>query len=108
MKNGFGGIFFAVEDHLIVLYAPGLPLRLARRLGIDLELRAEQVSLTNARVGWLGSRLFAQECVVLTWERSAGVVQLAINPADRDLKRLQSALLHAGAHMSVAAGSGLT
>jgi hypothetical protein len=87
----------AVGDDSIVVYAPGLPPRLARRLGIDFELSAREVSVSTARVGWLGTPLFARECLVLTWADPRGrVTELAVRPEGGDLTRMESALTAAG------------
>ena len=97
LKNGFGGLFLAAGDGVIEINAPGVPVRLARLLGVDYVLTAAEVTLNRARVGWLGTRLFERECLVLTWSKGARTTQLAINPVDRDLSRLESALIAAGA-----------
>ena len=97
MKNGFTGLMLAVGDDSIIVYAPGFPVRLARRFGVDYELSAPDVSLSSATVGWLGMRLFARECVVLTWNDGGRVTELAVRPEGGDLKRMESALTEAGA-----------
>src|SRR5437870_5182753 len=97
MKSGFSGLFLSVGASLVVIYMPGLPVMLSWRLGIDVEVGASEVTLTMARVGWLGTRLFARDCVMLTWGEGARLAQLAVRPLDGDLSRLQSALVAAGA-----------
>jgi hypothetical protein len=87
----------AVGEDSIVVYAPGIPFRLARRLGVDYELAAPDVSLSNARVGWLGTQLLARDCIVLSWSERETVTELAVRPEGGDLKQMESALSEAGA-----------
>jgi hypothetical protein len=96
MKNGFGGIRLAVDGASIDISAPGIPKRVARLLGLDHALDASALRMTTQRVGWLGTRLFARDCVVVSWRRGDHAIELAINPTDGDLSRLQSALAAAG------------
>lgn len=88
----------AVGDDSVVVYAPGFPVWLSRRLGVDYELSAPEVSLSRAQVGWLGTRLFSRDCLVLTWTDERDVQsELAVRPEDGDLAQLESALVAAGA-----------
>jgi hypothetical protein len=97
IKNGFGGIFVAVGDGGVEIYARGIPARLARRVGADYSLDAADVTFGSARIGWLGTRLFERECVVLGWSDGGHTVEVAVAPTDRDLTRLRDALIAAGA-----------
>jgi hypothetical protein len=96
LKNGFTGLMLTVSDDSIVVYAPGLPVRLARRFRVDYELHAPEVSLSTARVGWMGTQLFARECLVLRWSNEGSVTELAVWPESGDLGRLERALAEAG------------
>lgn len=97
VKNGFGGVCLAVSEGSVKTYAPGLPRRVARALGLDRSLAASDVTFANARIGWLGTSLFARDCVVLSWRERTHDIQLAVAPEDADLDRLRSALVASGA-----------
>src|SRR5947199_7076180 len=99
-ENGFTGLMLAVGDDSLVVYAPGLPVRLARWFGVDFELSARDVSLSRAHLGWLGTPLFARDCVVLKWTDDRSVAELAVKPEGGDLDLLESALVAAGAQRS--------
>jgi hypothetical protein len=103
VKNGFTGLMLAVGDDSIVVYAPGLPVRLAQRLGVDYELSASDVSLSTAHLGWMGTALFARECLVLTWSSEGRLTELAVRPQSGDLKRMETALIEAGVQRRPAA-----
>jgi hypothetical protein len=96
VKNGFSGLMLAVGDDSIVVYAPGLPVRFARRLGVDYELSAPDVTLSTAHLGWMGTPLFARDCLVLTWSSEGRVTELAVRPEGGDLRRMETALIEAG------------
>jgi len=103
LKNGFTGLMLSVGNDSLIVYAPGLPVRLARWFGVDYELSASDVSLSRAHMGWLGTPLFVRDCIVLTWTDARGLTELAVRPEGGDLDRLESALVAAGAQQSKAA-----
>jgi len=93
----------AVSDDSIVVYAPGFPLRLARRFDVDYELHAPEVSLSKAHVGWMGTPLFARDYLVLSWSNEGKVTELAVRPEGGDLGRMARALVEAGVQRRSAA-----
>jgi len=101
LKNGFGGICLTVNGHSIEIRATGPTAKLARLLGVDYTFAAADMSMSNTRLGWLGTLVFARDWVVLTTLWTKPLVQIAITPRDGDLTALKQALIDAGVPTAV-------
>lgn len=53
-------------------------------------------AMRTRRVGWLGTRLFAADSVVITGDQGSRELEIAIALSDRDVVRLEQALTDAG------------
>ena len=86
-----------VRPHHVLLHAPGVLRPLAGVLGLERDFHTSSVRMSTDRIGVLGTPLFAREYVVLTvFKKDRPAYQLALRPTDRDIARLQGALLQAG------------
>jgi hypothetical protein len=95
-KNGFGAISLLITENSVDLSAVGGLGGLARFAGVDFVFDPEATAMRTGRVGWLGTRLFAADSVVITGDQGSGEMEIAIAPSDRDVVRLEQALTDAG------------
>jgi hypothetical protein len=91
-KNGFGGLFFVVEDDRLIVDGGRAFAALAP--GLSLDVRG--ATMARARMGWLGTRLFAHECVVLSGQSPRGPLALAVRLLDASNDALWDALVTVG------------
>jgi hypothetical protein len=97
LKNGFSGIFAVIRPGEIEISARYVPAVLARLLGVHYVFAADALTVNEADVGWLGTRLDAGPCLILEGSRGKHQVELALRPLDGDLETFRRALREAGA-----------
>ncbi len=90
------GFELSTHDNTITIEARTLPRWLRRILGLTHSLTVSGTSMSRETVGWLGTSLFADASIVLSYEQRNGRVELAVVPADHDLDRLALTLSEAG------------
>jgi hypothetical protein len=96
LKNGVGGVELRVHATVLVVELAGRLQRSGRRLGAEVVLETVSSRMIRRRVGWMGTRLGARDCIVISGQEPAGsYVQVAVAPG-KDLDRAWSALERAG------------
>ena len=97
LKNGFSGIYAEVRPAEVKVSARHVPASLARLLGISYVISPEGAKVTEAEVGWMGTRLDSGPSLIVEAADHRGPFQLALRPLDGDLEALRRALPEAGA-----------
>lgn len=94
LKGGFAGVELVVTRATVRVQLIG---RASRWLvgSMQPELRPSECTMRIAPVGWIGLPLFAKDCIVLS-ESGGRRREVAVRPADRDLRRAWTALREAG------------
>lgn len=94
LKGGFAGVELVVTRAAVRVQLIG---RASRWIvgSIQPDLRPSDCTMEIAPVGWIGLPLFAKDCIVLS-EAGGSRLQVAVRPADGDLRRAWTALRDAG------------
>jgi len=96
MRGGVAGVELVVHDDRIAVDMAGGSGR-AILGGPQPDMTPSECSMEVARIGWLGSPLFARDAIVITARRGGGRdAAIAVRPKDDDLRRLWRALREAG------------
>lgn len=98
VKNGFSGILTVIRPGEIEVSARHVPAFLARILGVHYIFAADALTVTEAEVGSLGTRLDSEPCLILEGSHGKHHVELAVRPIDGDLEAFRRALREAGTH----------
>lgn len=92
LKNAFSGIFVVIRPGEIEVSARHVPASLGRILGVHYTFAADGLTVTEAEVGWMGTRLESGLCLILEGSHGKRHVELAVRPLDGDLEILRRAL----------------